>query len=206
MKFDLDEALKIANQAVHQIINRNLTDVEIIVFKGAWERDEYDAIAAKNQYATSYISQDVAPKLWKFLSEALEEKVKKSNFKEALKRRWQIQLDSTEKSLVANNFNKSQRQYLGNSQQLRNKNKEKNTNKNLTELYVERPPIESICLQTLLQPGALVRIKAPSLMGKTSLITKLFCQLAEKKYYTVNLSLELADRNTHLTNLNKFLR
>lgn len=206
MKFDLDEALKTANQIVHQTINRNLTDVEIIVFKGAWERDEYDAIAAKNQYATSYISQDVAPKLWNFLSEALEEKVKKSNFKEALKRRWQLQLDSTEKSLVANNFNKIQRQYLENSQQLRNKNKEKNTNKNLTELYVERPPIESICSQTLLQPGALVRIKAPSLMGKTSLVTRLFCQLAEKKYYTVNLSLELADRNTHLTNLNKFLR
>ena len=35
MKFNLDEALKIANQALYQKINRNLTDVEIIVFKGA---------------------------------------------------------------------------------------------------------------------------------------------------------------------------
>ncbi len=40
MKFDLDEALKIANQEVYRKINRSLTYVEIIVFKGAWEREE----------------------------------------------------------------------------------------------------------------------------------------------------------------------
>ena len=48
MEFNLDEALKIANQAIYSQINRHLNDVEIIVFKGAWEREEYDAIAAKN--------------------------------------------------------------------------------------------------------------------------------------------------------------
>ncbi|MCF2151540.1 AAA-like domain-containing protein [Desmonostoc muscorum LEGE 12446] len=35
-------------------------------------------------------------------------------------------------------------------------------------IYVERPPIESLCYETLLQPGALLRIKASGLMGKTS--------------------------------------
>ena len=40
MELDLDEAIKTANQAVYHTINRNLTDVEIIVFKGAWEREE----------------------------------------------------------------------------------------------------------------------------------------------------------------------
>ena len=33
--------------------------------------------------------------------------------------------------------------------------------------YVERPPIESDCCQQILQPGALIRIKAPEKMGKT---------------------------------------
>lgn len=64
MNFNLEEAIKIANKIVSIKANRNLTDVEIIVFKGAWHRQEYDQIAAQNQYTTSYISQDVAPKLW----------------------------------------------------------------------------------------------------------------------------------------------
>ncbi|MEO0683863.1 MAG: hypothetical protein AAFY76_02120, partial [Cyanobacteria bacterium J06649_11] len=61
MNFNLDEAIKIANQLIYYKFKRNLTDVEIIILKGAWNKEEYDAIAAKNQYATSYISQDVAP-------------------------------------------------------------------------------------------------------------------------------------------------
>lgn len=73
-------------------------------------------------------------------------------------------------------------------------------------IYVERPPIESICYETLQQPGALIRIKAPSLMGKTLLISRVLAQLAQKDYRTLRLSLELADRQIHLTQLNKFLR
>jgi hypothetical protein len=207
MKFDLDEAIKIANQVLYRQINRNLTDVEIIVFKGAWEREEYDAIAAKNQYATSYISQDVAPKLWKNLSEALEEKVKKSNFKEALKRQWESISNPTNCQSILNNFNHKQQQDLEKSKQSSNKKLEENQQSNLIqELYIERPPIESICYETLLHPGSLIRIKAPSLMGKTSLITRILSRIAQEGFYTVNLSFELADRSTHLTNLNKFLR
>ncbi len=198
MKFDLDEALKIANQAVSQKLNRNLTDVEIIVFKGAWDRKEYDAIAASNQYATSYISQDVAPKLWKILSKSLGEKVKKSNFKEALKRRWQLQSNSTDKLYSQNEINNNQLQTLARSEQVQKNKSEFKKEENLTlDLYVKRPPIESICYETLLQPGSLVRIKAPSLMGKTSLITRILSQITKEEYHTVNLSFELTDRSTH---------
>ncbi|MDJ0591884.1 MAG: hypothetical protein QNJ72_18130 [Pleurocapsa sp. MO_226.B13] len=45
MKFDLNQALNIANQLVYKKEKRNLTDVEIIVFKGAWHREDYDEIA-----------------------------------------------------------------------------------------------------------------------------------------------------------------
>ncbi len=47
--------------------------------------------------------------------------------------------------------------------------------------YVERPPLEKACCNTLLQPGALVRIKAPSHMGKTSLLRYALFQLQEQK-------------------------
>jgi len=191
MNFNLDEAIKIANQVVFIKANRNLTDVEILVFKGAWHRQEYDQIAAQNQYTTSYISQDVAPKLWILLTEALGEKVKKSNFKKALKRHWEKQIAS---GLISNQ-----------EPSLYPTNREKPATPR-TNLYVERLPIESICYETLLQPGALIRLKAPRLMGKTSLMTRVLAQLADLGYRTVSLSFELADRRTHLTNLNKFLR
>jgi hypothetical protein len=71
--------------------------------------------------------------------------------------------------------------------------------------YIERPPIESICYETLLQPGSLLRIKAPQQMGKTSLITRVLAQLAKKEYRTVRLSFKQADR-IHFTNLDEFLR
>ncbi|MBD2166738.1 AAA-like domain-containing protein [Calothrix membranacea FACHB-236] len=201
--FGLDEAIKVANNALFNKLNRNLTDVEIIIIKGAWQRQEYDEIAAKNQYATTYISQDVAPKLWKNLSDALGEKVKKSNFKEALKRQWEM--------LLSNNLNIHSGIVNNKVEQnipIQNypANKTESANELSNDIYVKRTEIETICYETLLQPGALIRIKAPSLMGKTSLIIQVVKHLAQQGYRNVILSFELADRNTHFTQLNKFLR
>lgn len=71
--------------------------------------------------------------------------------------------------------------------------------------YIERPPIESECYNKILQPGSLIRIKAPQQMGKTMLMEKIMESVASQRYRTVILSLKLADK-THFTNLDKFLR
>ncbi len=71
--------------------------------------------------------------------------------------------------------------------------------------YVERPPIESECYKTILQPGALIRIKAPRRMGKTSLMARILHEAAKLGYRTVSLSFQLADREI-FQNLDKFLR
>lgn len=71
--------------------------------------------------------------------------------------------------------------------------------------YVERPPIESNCYETVLKPGSLLRIKAPKLMGKTSLLSRIFDVAAKQNVRTVELNLLLAN-NAVLTNLDKFLR
>jgi hypothetical protein len=192
MNFNLDTAIETANQVVHAKFNRYLTDLEIIILEGAWQREEYDLIAAKHQYSHTYISQDIAPKLWQLLTESLGEKVRKSNFKEALKRYW-------EKNNLARKTSAIKTQYLTQT--------ERDKQQILTpDVYVERPPIESICYETILQPGASIRIKAPSLMGKTYLMNKILARVATEGYRSAILSFELADRSTHLTNLNKFLR
>ncbi len=210
MMLNLDEVIKISNQIVFTRFARDLTDVEIIIITGVWQEEEYEKIAAKHQYTTSYISQDVAPKLWKLLTNALGEKVKKRNFKQVLQRYW-------EKKCWDSQFIHEDQLHNLESMTFN----QKYPHQNLTaatslvpipekivasELYVERYPIESLCYETLLQPGSMIRVKAPQLMGKTSLMERVLSNLAAHGYRTVSLSLEMADRQTHLTNLNKFLR
>ncbi|WP_063800852.1 AAA-like domain-containing protein [Mastigocoleus testarum] len=222
--FTLDEAIKIVNKLLYVNLQRYLTKVEIIIIEGAWNKEEYDTIAAQHQYATSYISQDVAPKLWKSLTESLDEKVKKSNFKQVLEKYWSQQSTCREtSSFIESIANKNQnhtvsqinldldsinsdsvKHNLGEKQLLVEKKTTNFTSK--LDIYVERPPIESICYETIKQPGSLIRIKAPSFMGKTYLVTRILNQLSQENYSTVNLSLELADIRTHFTDINKFLR
>ncbi|NJM67824.1 MAG: serine/threonine protein kinase [Acaryochloris sp. RU_4_1] len=71
--------------------------------------------------------------------------------------------------------------------------------------YIERPPIEERCHTAIQQPGALIRIKAPRQMGKTSLIVRVFDQARSHSYQTVLLNLQLAGREV-FTSLYQFLQ
>lgn len=72
-------------------------------------------------------------------------------------------------------------------------------------IYIERPPIESICDETLLQPGSLIRIKAPQQMGKTWLTNRILEQGKKHGYQTVSINLLDAD-TANFQDLDKFLR
>lgn len=71
--------------------------------------------------------------------------------------------------------------------------------------YVERPPTETNCYETILQPGALIRIKAPRQMGKTSLMSRVLRHAEMNQCLTVLLSFQLADAAI-FSDLDKFLR
>ncbi|NES23916.1 MAG: TIR domain-containing protein, partial [Symploca sp. SIO3E6] len=71
--------------------------------------------------------------------------------------------------------------------------------------YVERVPYEAQCYKEILQPGSLIRIKAPRQMGKTSLMARILYQAREQGYRTVPLSLQHADTGI-FTNLNQLLQ
>ncbi|ALF54049.1 serine/threonine protein kinase [Nostoc piscinale CENA21] len=74
-----------------------------------------------------------------------------------------------------------------------------------SRFYVERPPIEANCYKAILQPGALIRIKAPRRMGKTSLMSRILKSATNESYHTVFLSFQLADKAI-FQDLDKFLR
>lgn len=201
MSFTLDEAIWTADQAVSSSLGRPLSDVEILILKGAWDRLEYDQIAAQHQYSTSYISNDIAPKLWKALSDASGEKVRKSNFKAALQRYWEICQDGRS-PLV---------EVVGSGEQNPATDQPVTSVHPLAfpasfETYIERPPAEVLCYEASLKPGALIRIKAPRYMGKTALASLTLDRLAQQDCVTIYLSFQLAERKKHLTDLNQFLR
>jgi AAA-like domain len=72
-------------------------------------------------------------------------------------------------------------------------------------LYIERAPIEADCYQEILKPGALIRIKAPEKMGKTSLLRKILLYAGENGSRTVYLNFREAE-GAVFSGLDKFLR
>ncbi|MBC7970879.1 MAG: AAA-like domain-containing protein [Verrucomicrobia bacterium] len=75
----------------------------------------------------------------------------------------------------------------------------------VSAFYIERSPVETRCYETIVKPGALIRIKAPRQMGKTSLMSRILYHGEQQNYVTLPLSFQLADRAV-FADLDKFLR
>ena len=71
--------------------------------------------------------------------------------------------------------------------------------------YIERPPIEMDCYETILRPGALIRVKAPRQMGKTSLLSRILHHVSARGYQTAAFSFQSADAKC-LKDLDLFLK
>jgi len=74
-----------------------------------------------------------------------------------------------------------------------------------SRFYMERSPIESRCYETITQPGALIRIKAPRQMGKTSLMGRILHHAENQGSKTVALSFQLANKRV-FSNSDTFLQ
>lgn len=153
-------------------------------------RKSYEEIAKENNYSESYLKQFVAPKLWLILSEVLDEKVNKNNCCVLLEQHWKKYL--VDRQLIERvkrcKFDLPTMQLPLNS-----------------IFYIERYPIEKNCYQQILQPRALIRIKAPRQMGKSSLVAKVMDYAHQQNCATVSLSLNQAETALFL-NQRRFLR
>ncbi|MDZ8078252.1 MAG: AAA-like domain-containing protein [Nostoc sp. DcaGUA01] len=74
-----------------------------------------------------------------------------------------------------------------------------------SRLYVERPPIEKRCCEAIIKSGALIRIKAPRQMGKSSLMLRILNHATKQDYQTASLNFQLVDRDS-LRSLDQFLQ
>jgi|SRR5579864_450943 len=74
-----------------------------------------------------------------------------------------------------------------------------------SRFYVERPPCEQDCYREIEKPGALIRIKAPRQMGKTSLMARVLHEAEKRGCKVVPISFQIADAKT-LSDLDRALK
>ncbi|MEM0981099.1 MAG: AAA-like domain-containing protein [Cyanobacteria bacterium P01_H01_bin.58] len=187
-----DEALAILDQILAEHPLNNLQET---VFSYVWEGKTYAEIAETCGYEHNYI-RDVGFRLWQLLSEALAEKVSKSNVKAVLSRyaRGQVVADGSSQIAIPVLSNLPvEFEFPNGPVPLQ------------SQLYVERPPIESQVFTNVLKPGSLIRLKAPRQMGKTSLVRRILAHAQAHRLHTVSLSFHRADRAIY-SDINRFLR
>jgi hypothetical protein len=161
---NFEEAFKVADTAVWEKTGKHLKDIERIVFEGAWQDQEYIDIAKNNGYEHETI-KGAGKALWDKLSEALEERVSKKNFKTALEFRG--------RSLSTIPTAQPTPEHLSQAAP-----------------EVEFPEgIEARCYEGISQPGCLLRLKAPLQMGKTLLMSRVLNYAKLQGYRTVRLNL-----------------
>ncbi|MBD3883176.1 hypothetical protein IFO70_15530 [Phormidium tenue FACHB-886] len=81
-----DEALALLDILLQQ---EHLNDIQEQIFRHCWEGETYADMAERMGYDAGYI-KDTGAKLWQFLSEALGERITKSNVQSVLKRQTRI--------------------------------------------------------------------------------------------------------------------
>lgn len=64
-----------------------------------------------------------------------------------------------------------------------------------SQYYIERLPDDQHCRDTILRSGALICIKAPRQMGKTSFMTRILAHAKHQGCHTVSLSFQLLDQD-----------
>ena len=85
----IEAVLAFANQLVYSKTGEHLSDLQRVILRESWQETKktYDQMAQEYGYSPNYIKQVVAPRLWRLLSQGLEEKVTKTNIRSVLERR-----------------------------------------------------------------------------------------------------------------------
>ena len=179
MTFDF--LLNLLNKKLIEIDEGPLNTVEILLLKGILADLSYGKISQQEDYSPTYLTNVAAPKLYKKLSKLFGENVTKKNCRTLL--------ESYNFSIKYN----TSASYPSGAVPLN------------SSFYVERPPIEEQVYGEINKPGALIRIKAPKEMGKTSLLLRTLNQAVHQGYRTITINLDQIDCAI-LSDLDRFLR
>lgn len=182
-------------QALEQIVLcRPLTPSERHVLLQSFEGCSYKAMSQETNYVAGYL-KIVGSKLWQELSVILGQKITKKNIQAVLeaylhnRTEWQVEeYQQPVRPALA-----SQVARLDGPVPV------------ASPFYIERPPLEAHAYQEIARPGCLLRLRAPSRYGKSSLLLRLIDYSLLLGVKPVVLDFQEADRST-LKCLDQLLR
>lgn len=201
---------KEALEAVKNVIApESLSYVQEVVFKQSWAGQLYPEIAKSVGYHPEYI-RDVGAQLWRALSDSTGHKVTKKNVKFVLNNLLEKNLLPSQEDSPAVRDNApilhSQAGDLLSTQATTTQIAFPSVGLSVeSAFYIPRPPAEEQAFAELERPGGLLRIKAPSNTGKTSLLLRALDYARAQGARTVLINIQEAD-TAILEDLSRFLR
>lgn len=184
----IDEVVKFLNSSQP----KPLTALQEWLLRQAWEGKTYTSMAIEANYVEEYLRK-TASGLWSILTDLCGEPITKNNFRTILESR---------------RLTKAQRQLIEDFTRAANSTIPEFPSGPLSvdsQFYIVRPPIEQLAYEELTKPGSIIRIKAPSKFGKSSLMLRLISHANANKYRAVLVDFQQAEKAV-FSNLNKFLR
>jgi hypothetical protein len=183
---NLDQLTQYIDQLVYSKTGKHLNTVQISILEGVLEEKNYEQIATQSLWSEAHV-KTVGAELWNLLSEIWGEFVTKKSFRSIITVKLKTSPSLSVKSTISSFPFPDGPVKLDSG------------------LYCDRPPIESRCYEAIKQPGALIRIRAPRQMGKTSLLKRIIQDAEQQQYISVLLNLKLVDTQI-LENLDRFLQ
>ncbi|MBX9252811.1 AAA-like domain-containing protein [Desmonostoc muscorum CCALA 125] len=201
---NIEKLVEFALQLVATETGFSLNHIQKVILRESLlgNKKTYAQLAEENKYSESYIKFTVAPKLWLLLSQAIGEKVNKTNLPTLLEQRLekfaaQDNSQTIETTVGMPTVGLTRSRYVLESPE--------GQVPLASGLYIGRSTIEPTCYQEILQPRVFIRIKAPRKMGKTSLIARILDYGSSQNYHTVGLSLHHAGTQVFASS-DRFLR
>jgi AAA-like domain len=203
--FTCKQAFNFADDIIYKKTGEHLNTNEKQIFEAAWNGNKYSEMV-DNYNLELETFRKYGSHLWRKLNNALEngEKINKKNFKVRLEMLYKQQLLET-KSIndlsVSGDIANRQNQAIKNLElEVEYPDRQVPLGSNF---YIERD-VEKDCYDEILQPGALIRIKASRHTGKTSLIARILNHANHNNCKTLRIDLEAINQEC-LSNLDKFL-
>ncbi len=197
---NLDLLVEILNRQLLETQNRPLNSTEILILRGIWQYQTYSKIAQEGGYSPGYFTNVVAPELCQRLSKLIGQRVTKKNCRALLE-----SYGTAQTALLETPSRQNPMGFYPDVNQDMSPRFPSGSVPLDSPFYIERSPIEAQVYEETTKPGALVRIKAPMEMGKTSLLLRIMDYANRQGYRTVSLNLEQIDQAI-LSDLNRFLR
>lgn len=195
--FNLEATIATINQLIVDRVGKPLSPLQKAIIQCGLTEGTYEDLAQKTGWSEQHIKA-VGASLWELLTEVFQEPVRKKTLRFLLEHRYSDLLlkgIAATPSLVDTSVEKvtSSLEFPDGPVQLG------------SALYCDRLPIESRCYAAIVQPGVLLRIRAPRQMGKTSLLNRILHQAEQQGYSAVSLNLQLVDQEI-LQDLDRFLQ